>query len=136
VRMPARSECELATLVGRSRSAANGHPCSQVVKLGRRVSKRSPCWRKTVSVPTFIVGTGRCGSTMLSNMLREHPRVLNLSEFYAIVTDAGRVPQAFAPEPMEASQFWAMLSACPPRNTFAFRHGVASPELLYPYAAS
>ena len=34
-----------------------------------------------MSTPTFIVGTGRCGSTMLSNMLREHPKVLSLSEF-------------------------------------------------------
>lgn len=43
-----------------------------------------------VSVPTFVVGTGRCGSTMLSNMLRQHPRVLSLSEFYASVVDFGR----------------------------------------------
>ena len=34
-----------------------------------------------MSTPTFVVGTGRCGSTMLSNMLREHPKVLSLSEF-------------------------------------------------------
>ena len=27
--------------------------------------------------PTFVVGTGRCGSTMLSKMLREHPQVLS-----------------------------------------------------------
>jgi hypothetical protein len=32
-------------------------------------------------VPTFVVGTGRCGSTMLSNMVREHPRILSLCDF-------------------------------------------------------
>jgi ketosteroid isomerase-like protein len=26
-----------------------------------------------MSTPTFVVGTGRCGSTMLSNMQRQHP---------------------------------------------------------------
>jgi hypothetical protein len=30
----------------------------------------------------IIIGTGRCGSTMLSHMLHLHPRVLSLSEFW------------------------------------------------------
>jgi hypothetical protein len=30
----------------------------------------------------FIIGTGRCGSTLLSRMLRLHPRVLELSELF------------------------------------------------------
>lgn len=32
----------------------------------------------------FIVGTGRCGSTLLSNMLGLNPKILSLSEFWSI----------------------------------------------------
>ncbi len=34
-----------------------------------------------MTAPTFIVSTGRCGSTMLSNMVRRHPDILSVSEF-------------------------------------------------------
>lgn len=33
--------------------------------------------------PVFIVSTGRCGSTMLSEMVRMHPRLLSVSEFFS-----------------------------------------------------
>jgi hypothetical protein len=39
---------------------------------------------------TFVVGTGRCGSTMLSAMLREHPDVLSMSEFFGTLRAAAR----------------------------------------------
>ena len=32
---------------------------------------------------TFVVGTGRCGSTLLSRLLRGHPDVLSMSEFFS-----------------------------------------------------
>lgn len=34
------------------------------------------------AAPVFIVGTGRCGSTMLSDLVRRHPDLLSLSEFW------------------------------------------------------
>ena len=33
--------------------------------------------------PVFVLSTGRCGSTMISDVLNLHPRVLSLSEFVA-----------------------------------------------------
>ena len=30
----------------------------------------------------FIVGSGRCGSTLLSRMLSHHPKLLSLFEFF------------------------------------------------------
>ena len=35
--------------------------------------------------PVFILSTGRCGSTMVSNILNRHPRVLSLSEFISYI---------------------------------------------------
>jgi len=86
-----------------------------------------------MSVPTFIVGTGRCGSTMLSNMLREHPKVLSLSEFFAYVSDGARIEAAFSPAPMDGRQFWEILAATRPQQDFAMAHCIAPPEILYPF---
>ena len=33
----------------------------------------------------IVVSTGRCGSTMLSNMLRLNPEILSLSEFFSLL---------------------------------------------------
>jgi putative sulfotransferase len=86
-----------------------------------------------MNAPTFVVGTGRCGSTMLSNMLREHPKVLSLSEFFSFVSDGARVPEALSPEPMDGAQFWRIVTGCAQHITFAMQHGIASPEILYRY---
>ena len=86
--------------------------------------------------PVFLVGTGRCGSTMLSNMIREHADILSVSEFLVSVTDfAGRIPQAF-PEGgcMDARQVWEVLAGLHPRQTVMLRHGVEMDEMLYPLA--
>jgi putative sulfotransferase len=86
-----------------------------------------------MSVPTFVIGTGRCGSTMLSNMLRDHPKVLSLSEFFAMVSDGSRIPEAFSPEPMDGAQFWRILTGCAQHMSFAMQHGIAPAEILYRY---
>ena len=86
--------------------------------------------------PVFIVGTGRCGSTMLSNMIRDHAAILSVSEFLVSVTDlGGRIPQAF-PEGrgMDARQVWEVLAGLHPRQTLMLRHGMEMDEMLYPLA--
>jgi hypothetical protein len=89
-----------------------------------------------MSVPTFIVGTGRCGSTMLSNMLRDHPRVLSLSEFFAWVVDYGtRIPETFSSRPIDGRRLWALVAAVMPLNRFVYRHRVPCAEALYPFDA-
>lgn len=37
--------------------------------------------------PVFVLSTGRCGSTMVSNILNLHPEVLSISEFFSYVGD-------------------------------------------------
>ncbi len=39
--------------------------------------------RETGDAGRFVVGTGRCGSTLLSNMLARYPRLVILNEFFA-----------------------------------------------------
>ncbi|WP_428263977.1 sulfotransferase family protein [Haliangium sp.] len=87
-----------------------------------------------MSRPTFVVGTGRCGSTMLSNMLRQHPLIASMSEFFSTVCDVGgRIPEAFSEQELDGEQFWTFISAIAPREALALRHGVVMPEVIYPY---
>ena len=82
--------------------------------------------------PLFIVGTGRCGSTMLSEFLREHDGVLSLSEFFCFTTDlGGRLAQSFPTGQIDAAQFWRVVADAPPKLSTMLRHDVAMPEVLY-----
>lgn len=86
-----------------------------------------------MGTPTFVVGTGRCGSTMLSNMLREHPKVLSLSEFYGCIIDYGaRILPAFSPEPLSGHEFWSFIAARTPLINLCFKHRVEPAESIYP----
>ena len=84
--------------------------------------------------PVIVVGTGRCGSTLVSAMMRAHPEVLSLSELFSFVTDLGsRIPQAFAAEPVDGAAFWRVLAATPPRASLLLRHGLRMDEVAYPF---
>jgi putative sulfotransferase len=85
-----------------------------------------------MGVPTFVVGTGRCGSTMVSNMLREHPDILSLSEFFSMITDGDQTHEPFSADPMDGARFWSILAAIGPFYSFFLRHGLSFPEILYP----
>jgi putative sulfotransferase len=90
-----------------------------------------------MSTPTFVVGTGRCGSTMLSSMLRVHPHVLSLSEFFGFLGAYGaRLADAFSQEPIDGRRFWTIVAAINPLSRFAYRHRVTCAEQLYPYEAA
>lgn len=89
-----------------------------------------------MGVPTFVVGTGRCGSTMISNMLRDHPDVLSISEFFSLVTDGSRTSEPFSGRPLDGRQFWTIIAAITPFISFQLRQQRRRPvELLYPYDA-
>jgi putative sulfotransferase len=68
----------------------------------------------------------------MSNMLREHPHVLSLSEFYSMVAAATGRDDAFSPEPMDGRGFWSIVAGISPLARFGFRHRIPVPEWLYP----
>src|SRR5215470_7068260 len=76
--------------------------------------------------PVFIVGTGRCGSTMMSNLVRMHPRLLSLSEFFMSL--GGR---AFTLREPDGERFWRLLSWLPPIAGRMLAKGPSMEEVLY-----
>ena len=77
----------------------------------------------------FIVGTGRCGSTLLSRMLGEHPEVLSLFEFFTGLDWSAR----FGDEPLSGPKFRALVSAEQPFVTAVLRRGYDVSEITYPF---
>ncbi len=79
---------------------------------------------------TFIIGTGRCGSTLLSTAMGRHPRVLSLSEFFTSID-----PEAFPAGPIDGPQFWRILSRPRPKAMTLLRNGIPPDEFLYPFGS-
>ena len=55
--------------------------------------------------PVIIVSTGRCGSTLLSEMLALHPDILSLSEVFMAINT-----RAFVHRELDGSKFWSLMS--------------------------
>lgn len=84
----------------------------------------------------FIVGTGRCGSTTISNFLNRHSDALSLSEFFAHVTDlGGDTARAFPPHPITGNSFWDLLASPLPGIQSTIAQCGRLPEWLYPVHA-
>ena len=81
------------------------------------------------SVARFIVGTGRCGSTLLSRMLAECPAVASLDE----VLNGLDVARRFQREPIAGPAFAALLTAEQPVLTATLRRGYPVEEVVYPF---
>ncbi|MEU6346035.1 sulfotransferase [Streptomyces sp. NPDC046977] len=76
---------------------------------------------------TFVVGTGRCGSTALSAVVNLHPDILSLNELFASVTD----PAALSEEPLSGAEFWTLLTTPNWVSDTLVRNGAPPSEFLY-----
>jgi hypothetical protein len=81
---------------------------------------------------TFVVGSGRCGSTMLSRILHLHPGVLSVSEFFSALTDNWRAASLPAHD-MDGEEFWGVVSAPSAYTDALIQAGLTMPDMLYPY---
>jgi hypothetical protein len=77
----------------------------------------------------FIVGTGRCGSTLLSRMLGASPEVLSLFEFFTGL-DWGR---RFGTSPIDGADFADLVTAEQSFVTAVLRRGYDVEEIVYPF---
>ena len=75
--------------------------------------------------PVIVLNTGRCGSTMLSNILNLHPRVLSLSELFSSVGMG-----AFRFRRVSGRRMWDSYSRQSARSRLLLRGD--SDEVLYP----
>lgn len=81
---------------------------------------------------TFVLSTGRAGSTLLSRMLALHPRVLSVSEFFAVLQ--GILRRHYYPAAdMDGTELWRIASTPDPLADAMVRSGQQVPEMFYPY---
>lgn len=79
----------------------------------------------------FVVGTGRCGSTLLSRLLAEHRDVVSLHEFFTGLDGSRR----FRTGPVEADEVATLLASEQPVTTQVLALGYTSDEIQYPFDA-
>jgi hypothetical protein len=77
----------------------------------------------------FVVGTGRCGSTLMSRMLAEHPGVVSLHEVFTGL-DWGR---RFADGEHTGAEVADLLSTPNPVTHDALSRGYDAEEITYPF---
>lgn len=80
-----------------------------------------------VPARAIIISSGRCGSTLLSDLIAEEPETLSAQEFLMSVA-----PWARSQEVITGREYWEVLSSPKPELTTLFRIGLPPKEVRYP----
>ncbi len=81
-----------------------------------------------MAAPVFIVSTGRCGLTMLSNMVRLHPKILSISEFFVYLAKG-----AFRDKKVSGRVAYRRLNKPGAVVRALLKNGMKAGEVLYSY---
>ena len=79
--------------------------------------------------PVLVLSTGRCGSTMVSDVLNLHPDVLSLSEVFSLLG-----PLALFRKRLSGRAMWALCSRQNPALRVLLSADTIPSEILYPFA--
>lgn len=128
-----RTRCLCCTRKGQlvGRRAQSPSTCdiqSSTTRGASQVGSSSDRASHTSSV--VAVGTGRCGSTMLSHLLGRHPDILSLSEVFEQL-----LPRSFEPGQFDGEALVNLLHEPRPLTSTLYRHGLTIPEFLYPVSS-
>lgn len=77
--------------------------------------------------PVLVLSTGRCGSTLVSELLNLHPAILSLSEFFMALGLGGLRGHS-----LDGAAMWRLLSTRGPGFDAMLRDGQVVEEVLYP----
>lgn len=80
--------------------------------------------------PVLVLSTGRCGSTMISDLLSRHPQILSLSEFFVPLG-----PEGFAWQHLDGERMWRILTTQSAGLHAMLKGGLVVDEALYRYDA-
>ena len=78
--------------------------------------------------PVLVLSTGRCGSTMISDVLNLHPDVLSLSEVFSLLG-----PLALFRKRLSGRAMWALCSRQNPALRVLLSADTIASEILYPF---
>lgn len=78
----------------------------------------------------LVLSTGRCGSTVLSDVIADHPATLSISELFSVIPEHDLVERE-----LSGPEFWALLSRRNTVDLMMLRCGIRVDELRYPVDA-